>query len=484
MNTTRLTVITIIALFLVAGPVCIAEDAELVPGSSPSKSVGQTAPGIHEKDNPANWQGLDFAHFADLAIAQAVSSSATKTNGVDPGLVKYAWDTYLTRADQLRTASAPSMFKLLSATIVKLTKEQKSQMAKLYYNTTLQNGADLTKIDGPHLILVGWVLISSGLYEQNQSFPEFAKAVAAHVRDREKFDDDVKQLQGGGIDQKTLSAAMTYLNPFWYREIVETIDDNACPFYRSLYSDSAIAQDYAATYFFGKALGTDADRQLLKDELVKPECGCPRTGPADVLTWSYKRTNELDKWEAFVEGKISDASIQEEARNRWILVRAYVEEAKTYYPSPWLGKPWVDKVLAAGPNEPTRQDCVEIIVNDYIDVGHFADGRKFLKQQAAATTSSDMRATFQKLDDRLALAQSKDDLERKESTQKEQQDRLAGEVAALQSRIKDSQARGDSSQQIETLQSALAKLQRKLEQTSHAQPSGGEQPSTRPPGQQ
>ena len=102
-------------------------------------------------------------------------------------------------------------------------------------------------------MLLGWALVSSGLYNQNQSFPEFAAAVASQVKKHDQFEDCIRRLQGlpASSDSYT-QAMMTYLNPFWYESIRKTIDDNACPFYHALYSDSDLARDYSRATFLAR----------------------------------------------------------------------------------------------------------------------------------------------------------------------------------------------------------------------------------------
>ena len=417
------------------------------------------------------WQGLSLPQFADLAILRACSPEAQKAKGLPPQVAAYAFDHYLSQGAELKAADAGSLFKLISAVTTRLSKEQKGQFATLYYKALFFD-RDPSQVKPPELIVLGWGFISSGLYEKdqkNQHFPEFAKAVAARVASQDQFAADVVVLQASahaeGVDNKALKAAVTtYLNPFWYAEIRKTIDDNACPFYRRLFQDTPESRDYAACYFYGKALGSEEDRQTVKAVMVD-EKGLPRMGAVKVLTWSYRRLNQLKEWGKLLEEKAKAPNLDGDGRARWFLARAYAEEAQGYEPSAFMGLKWVDQALGAATSESLQLECLGRLVDTNVQVGKFNEAKSLLASNAPRLSSDMAKVHAQAWAKQIDEKQQAVEKARAIAAAEDQRLRAEGKVRTLAAMLEEAKKRGDAADHVASLEQALASARQQLQQT-------------------
>ena len=416
------------------------------------------------------WQGLSLPQFADLAIRRACSQEAQKAKGLPPQVAAYAFEHYLSNGAELKGADAGSLFKLISAVTTRLSKEQKGKFATLYYKALFFD-RDPAQVKPPELIVLGWGFISSGLYEKdqkNQHFPEFAKAVAVHVASHDQFAGDVAALQASvraeGLEDKALKTAVaTYLNPFWYTEIRKTIDDNACPFYRRLFQDTPESRDYAACYFYGKALSSDEDRQTVKAVMVD-EKGLPRMGAVKVLTWSYRRLNQLKEWGKVLEEKAKAPDLDGDGRAKWFLARAYAEEAQGYEPSALMGLKWVDQALGAAASENLQLECLDRLVNTNMQVGKFNEAKSLLASNAPRLSSDTAKVRaevwLKQIDERQQVIEKA----QASAAAEDQRLRAEGKVRTLSTMLDEAKKRGDPAEHVASLEQALATARQQLKQ--------------------
>ena len=282
-----------------------------------------------EKPDVTSWHGKPLNEVSVLAIEAAAQSGG----GFSPEAVGFLYTHYLADPAQIESAEAADLFKLISSIIPQLTTEQRKDFALMCRDVVLDDPEKAA--DGASLVLLGWSLVNSGLAGEGKAFPRFTEAALAFASGHDDYGFAVRELQHGvAYDDHAMKMAMTtYLSPFWHDDVKGAIDDNACPFYRFLLGDDRVAWDYAASYFLAAGIGDDATRDRVFTQAVEGH-DVPRIGLLKLLTWSSKRADQLEPWQARLDAQLEQHKEPGDAQAAWRAGRGFAEEVTGYFPSP------------------------------------------------------------------------------------------------------------------------------------------------------
>lgn len=417
--------------------------------------------GATTKPIPEAWRNLSLNQFADEAIRQAISPEVLARGSISQDLLNFAWDQYLSKNEIIKTADAPTLFKLVTPVITKLTVSQRQQIAQTYYNCVFDGARTVTPEE---LIMVGWGLINSGLAQNGKDFPEFAQAVSSYAPSKEQFDEDVATLQWPhrADDYVRRTAVDTYLSPFWHAEVRKTIDDHACAFYRSLFSDNPIFRDYAATYFQSVAFESPSARAMLRAKLIETNDE-PNIGVAKVLAWAYHRPGGAEEasWIAFLDQKINDKGITGDKKARWYIARTIAEQGKSSFPDPLSGRKYLDQALSTADSQTLRLQITISLAQRTAADGHFAQAKTLLASRAQQFTDSSQQQIQAEMSE-IAKGEKTQSALDAQSQRAQELSRLQGEVASLHQRLGDPKMQSLSAAQKSEISNAISSDQAKI----------------------
>lgn len=421
--------------------------------------------GQEDRKAPASWEGLSATEFADQAVTISCSAESRAAKAPPAALVEFAWKNYLSTSDQLSQIDASTMFEILAVVTPSLSQAQRHQLVSSYYQKLFSESAK-APVSSEDLVLLGWCMLKAGDWSPPEGQQKYLSAVIAHATSSEFFSDDVTRLQRR-LSSRSLAqdiAFETYLNPFWHQQFRKTIDDKACSFYEALFSDSLAMKDYAASYFYGRALRDDASRDALMKQLLD-EQGRPRMGVAKVVMFAYRAANKLSDLDKIADAKSNDAALDGDARALWYLIGAHIHEVKDFGPLPPSGRRRMEQSIAAAEHDATRFTCLRTLAVSLSSVSRHDEARSLIAGTTFSTMTDSLVASRDQLLEALSEERQLYDRARILHGQAAKLDRLQIQAQALQRHAEILQSQGEPrTEDLKKVQRSEAEVKNRIDE--------------------
>lgn len=343
----------------------------------------------------ADYRELAMGAFADRMVELLNTQPSLARRGLPSEVVDHAWHSYLGDRRVLASASAPELFKLLTAVVTELSADRRAEFSQLYREVLREKGegAELRE-----LVILGWSKVFSGLANEGEDDEWFNELVWVRLAGEGAIDAAMESLQSSPkIDDASWRIRLSRLQSEGSINPQDSLvsgrslrrggrradPDRAQGSWGDpspwLISGAPVLRRYAAALMLSSGMVSAQARERFTDRALER----PVVEALEVLSWAYHRVSELAPWLVVVERRAEDGNLSGDARANWLMTRGYLEEIRLGRPRPGNGELWRLQAMGVAESEAVVLFAVESIVRRQLAAGAFDQAQSMLQSMEA-----------------------------------------------------------------------------------------------------